>query len=318
MLFCANMKTCFLFPGQGAQYPGMGEDFWEASEAVRELFRKASLASGIDMKRLLFEAPPEELRATDKTQLAVTLINLASAQILKEKGIVMEGCAGFSLGEYAALHAAGVIALEDLFPIVKLRGDLMEKAARAADSAAGKSGMAAVLGLPVEKTEETLRSSGAEGVTVANYNSPVQAVISGTAEGLSTVEPLLKAAGAQRVLRLRVSGPFHSPLLKEAADAFQTALEGFTFSEPKLPVYSNVTGKVIGSAAEARALCGKQIVSPVQWTREEAALLDAGFTRFIEAGPGTVLTGLFKALKSDVMCAPAGEMPDVEKILSSK
>jgi [acyl-carrier-protein] S-malonyltransferase len=296
----------------------MGEDFWEASEAVRELFRKASLASGIDIKRLLFEAPAEELRATDKTQLAVTLINLAAAQILREKGVAMDGCAGFSLGEYAALHEAGVIRLEDLFPIVKIRGDLMEKASRALDTSAGKPGMAAVLGLPVEKTAEVVQSAASDGVFIANFNSPTQAVISGTAEGLAKVEPALKAAGAQRVLRLRVSGPFHCPLLADAAKAFQAALEDYTFSEPRLPVYSNVTGKVIGSAAEAKALCGKQIVSPVQWISVESSLLDAGFARFVEAGPGTVLMGLFKALKSDIVCAPAGEMPDVEKIVSSK
>jgi [acyl-carrier-protein] S-malonyltransferase len=310
------MRTCFLFPGQGAQYPGMGEDFWDSSESVRELFRQASLAAGIDMKRLLFEASAEELRSTDKTQLAITLMNLASAVMLGEKGIVMDGCAGFSLGEYAALHAAGVIRLEDLFPIVKIRGDLMEKASRSLDSASGKPGMAAVLGLPSEKVAATVQSMASTGVFIANHNSPVQMVLSGTPEGLAKAEAALKAAGAQRIVRLKVSGPFHSPLLADAAKAFEEALQGFTFSEPRLPVYSNVTGKLISSASEARTLCGKQIISPVRWVAVEESLLGDGFQRFVEAGPGTVLTGLFKALKSDVLCAPAGELPDIMKIVS--
>ena len=141
------MKTCFLFPGQGAQYPGMGKDLWDASDKVKELFRQASDASGMDLTRLLFEGSEEELKATDKTQVAVTLVNVAASLACRERGLEPAGFAGFSLGEYTALYEAGVLRLEDLFPIVKTRGLLMEKASRGADTAGGRAGMAAVIGL---------------------------------------------------------------------------------------------------------------------------------------------------------------------------
>lgn len=310
------MKTCFLFPGQGAQYPGMGEDLWNASQAVRDLFRKASEASGMDMEALLFKGSMADLQSTDKTQAAITLANISSAAVLREKGVVADCCAGFSLGEYAALFEAGVIRLEDLFPIVKIRGELMEKAARKLDSPAGKPGMAAVLGLSTEKVAAVVESLSDKGVYLANHNSPVQSVLSGTSAGIAAAEEALKAAGAKRIVRLKVSGPFHSPLMAEAKTEFEQELARFSFSDPRVPAYSNVTGKVIRTGNEARELCGKQLISPVRWVTVEESLVADGSSRFVEAGPGTVLTGLFKALKADVSCFPAGELPDIEKIVS--
>jgi [acyl-carrier-protein] S-malonyltransferase len=308
------MRTCFLFPGQGAQYPGMARDFWESSPAVKELFRRAAAASGMDMEKLLFEASAEDLQATDKAQVALTLASLSAAAVLRENGIGAEGTAGFSLGEYTALHEAGVISTEDLFPIVKVRGDLMEKAARGLDSGSGKPGMAAVLGLPAERVSAVVEGLSGSGVFVANHNSPTQVVVSGTAAGLAAAEEALKAAGARRIVRLKVSGPFHSPLMAEARAAFEEALRGFTFRDPRVPVYSNVTGKAIASGQEARELCGRQLVSPVRWVGVEESLQADGFTRFVEAGPGTVLTGLFKGLALDAPCSPAGTMESIRKL----
>jgi len=318
MLFCGDMKTCFLFPGQGAQYPGMARDMWESSARVKELFQSASDALRIDMKKLLFDSTDEELKATDKTQVALTLASLCSSTVLRERGINPDACAGFSLGEYAALCEAGVLKIADVFLIVRIRGDLMEKAARGLDSKDGAPGMAAVLGLAAEKTVSTLEALSSAGVYTSNYNSPVQVVISGTARGLAVAETELKAAGAKRLVRLQVSGPFHSPLMAEARAAFDAALASFTFADPAVPVYSNVTGKKIASGDEARELCGKQLVSMVRWVDVQEALLADGCDRFLEAGPGTVLTGLLRTLRPEARCSPAGTLVSIGRAVEEK
>ena len=318
MLFCGDMKTCFLFPGQGAQYAGMSKDLWESSPRVKELFQSASDAARMDMKKLLFDSSDEDLMATDKTQVAMTLACLCSSTVLQERGIVPEACAGFSLGEYAALCEAGVLKVADVFPIVRIRGELMEKAARGMDSKDGAPGMAAVLGLPAQKTVAAVEALSSSGVYPANYNSPVQVVVSGTAQGLAVAEKELKAAGAKRLVRLQVSGPFHSPLMAEARAAFDEALSAFSFSDPATAVYSNVTGKKLGSGAEARELCGKQLVSMVRWVDVQEALLADGCGRFFEAGPGTVLTGLLRALRPEAPCFPAGTLVAIGKALEAK
>ncbi|MGO9411599.1 MAG: ACP S-malonyltransferase [Spirochaetia bacterium] len=307
------MKNCFLFPGQGSQYPGMARDLWENVSAVKNLFAKASDASGIDAEKLLFESSEDDLRATDKTQIAITLANLAASLALKEAGVSLQGCAGFSLGEYAALCEAGVIRLEDVFPIVKTRGLVMERAARSLDGNAGAPGMAAVLGLAAEKVTAIVEPLSHAGVFIANLNSPSQVVVSGTATGLAIAEKSLKEAGARRFHRLSVSGPFHSPLLIEARRAFDEALAAYTFSDPKIPVYSNVTGRAITSGSEARRLCGEQVVSPVRWVAVEQSLFADGFDTFFEAGPGTVLAGLMKALLPEAVCHPAGTLQGIAK-----
>jgi [acyl-carrier-protein] S-malonyltransferase len=312
------MKTCFLFPGQGAQYPGMGRDLWEKSAGVKELFVRASDASGMDTRKLLFESSADELKATDKTQVAITLASLCSSAYLRELGVRIEGCAGFSLGEYAALYESGILGLDDVFPVVKMRGDIMEKTARAMDSSGGAPGMAAVLGLAYEKAASVVEGLASAGVHIANHNSPVQVVVSGTAAGLAKAEESLKAAGAKRLVRLAVSGPFHSPLMRQARVEYDAALAGIRFSDPRLPVYSNVTGQRIMTGAEARALCGEQLVSTVRWVAVEEALRADGFDRFLEAGPGTVLTGLMRALSPSLRCAPAGTAETIAKAAEEK
>jgi [acyl-carrier-protein] S-malonyltransferase len=307
------MKTCFLFPGQGAQYPGMAKDLWEASNSVKELFDKTSAVSGLDSRKLLFESSAEELKATDRTQVAMTLACLCSSAVLREKGFVPQAVAGFSLGEYAALHEAGVIRMEDLFPIVKIRGELMEKAARAMDSSDGAPGMIAVLGIPAERAAAAVEALGRTDVFLANHNSPGQVVISGTAVGLSKAEPALKEAGARRLVRLSVSGPFHSPLMVDARRAFDEALAPFVFSNPRMAVFSNVTGRAICTGTEAKELCGKQLVSLVRWVTVEESLLASGFDMLFEAGPGTVLAGLMRALRPEMRCLPAGTLEGIVK-----
>jgi [acyl-carrier-protein] S-malonyltransferase len=308
------VKTCFLFPGQGAQYPGMGKDLWEASDKVKELFRLASAASGLDLTRLLFEGSEEELKATDKTQIAVTLVNVAAGLVCKERGIEPSGFAGFSLGEYTALYEAGVLKLEDLFPVVKTRGILMEKASRGADTAGGRAGMAAVIGLGYPEARDALAKLQAEPVYLANYSSPQQVVLSGTAEALAKAEAVFKGAGARRFIVLKVSGPFHSPLLEEARRGLAEALAGYTFADPVRPVYSNVTGRRIASGAEARELAVRQVVSTVVWVEEEAGILADNVQRCLEVGPGSVLAGLWKSFSKDVPCLPAGKLEDIAKI----
>ena len=310
------MKTCFLFPGQGAQYPGMGKDLFEASAGVRELFAQASDATGLDLEALLFRGSAEDLQATNRTQIAVTLVNLAVARVLAERGIEAHGYAGFSVGEYAALAAAGVIADGDLFRIVQARGEAMEAASRGADTAAGPAGMAAVIGLAPERVTAAL--AGVDGAWAANFSSPAQVVLAGTAEGLAAAEQTCAAAGARRFVPLKVSGPFHSPLIESARERFAEVVAAFTFHDPARPVYANVTGRRIGSGAEAKRLCVEQIVSGVQWVTEINSLVEDGFGRFLETGPGTVLTGLLRGFDTDASCTPVGTMEQVDALAAAE
>lgn len=309
------MKTCFLFPGQGAQYPGMGKDLWEASPRVKDLFRVAAQATGMDVEKLLFEGSEEELKATDKTQVAVTLVNVAAAAVLEEKGVHADGYAGFSLGEYSALCLAGVLRLEDLFPIVKVRGELMEKAARALDTP-GKApaGMAAVLGLGYTAAQKALESLQGEKIYLANYSSPSQVVLGGTGEAIQKAEAVFKAAGAKRYIVLKVSAPFHTPLLEQARVGLEQVLAAVRFADPAKPVYSNASGRRIATGEEARRLCIEQAVSTVRWVDEENSILADGFRRCLEVGPGSVLSGLWKALSAEVPCLAAGKLEDILKV----
>ena len=308
------MKTAFLFPGQGAQYPGMARDLFDESARVRDLFALAADTTGIDVRRLLFEGSDDELKETVNTQLSVTLANLSAAAVLAERGIAADGAAGFSLGEYSALVETGVLKAAQVFPLVKLRGELMAKAAAALDRSAGDPGMAAVLGLSPDKVDEVLSESKITDLFGANYNSPVQVVISGTAAALAAGIEALKAAGARRVVPLKVSGPFHSPLLAAAGRDLEQALTAIEFRDPVKALYSNVTGAAVKTGAEAKTLAVRQVTAPVRWTAEEQTLLDAGFDRFVEAGPGAVLTGLWNAFHDAVPCLGGGKLEQIRQI----
>jgi [acyl-carrier-protein] S-malonyltransferase len=275
------------------------------------------------MTALLRDSDADTLKRTDISQPAITLANLAAAAALKEKGIEPSGCAGFSLGEYAALATAGVIGPADAFRLVAKRGEAMQKAADriAATSADGAApGMAAVLGLPPEKVEALVdewTKGGLAGLYAANYNSPGQVVLAGTSAALTEAETRFKEAGAKRVIRLKVAAPFHSPLLKEAGDEFAATLEGVVFADPKIPLFSNVTGKRITSGSEAKKFALRQIIEPVRWMAEETAIAAMNPAAALEVGPGKVLQGLWKDSGSAAPCFAAGTLADIDAAVAA-
>jgi [acyl-carrier-protein] S-malonyltransferase len=294
-------KYVFLFPGQGAQEPGMMKDLCGISGAARNCLTAISDAAGEDMAQLLWNTDAVTLSRTDRSQLAITAASLMALSALKEQGIIPAACAGFSLGEFPAFRAAGVLSFEDTVKVVKQRGIIMQAVceAIAAGSAGGRApGMAAVLGLPPEKVEEI--AAACDGVYAANLNSVKQTVVSGTADGLDKAEGLFKGAGARRMLRLAVAGPFHSPLMREAADKFAQAIANVRFNDPAIPLFSNVTGKRVTSGTELKKNAVLHLTLPVRWTDEEeaiGALIDsdtASQWTVLEVGPGRVLSGLWK------------------------
>ena len=304
------MKSCFLFPGQGAQYPGMGKDFYETSKAVRELFQLASDSTAMDLKKLIFEGSDEELKITKNTQIAMALVEAAAALCAREHAIVPAACAGFSVGEWPALAEAGVVSLADMFRLVGERGRLMDEAGKRS----GGSTMSAILMLAPEAIDKAIADAGLRQVWVVNYNSPSQCVISGTEADVAAAEVACKAAGAKRAVRLKVSGAFHSPIMAYARDGFAELVSDVAFSDPRIALFSNVTGKRISSGAEAKKLAVEQIVSPVRWIDEEKAILAAGFDTFFETGPGTVLAGLWKAVSPELACTPFGTLAEVSAV----
>ena len=323
MILTKDTKTAFLFPGQGAQYPGMGLDFCETgSAAVTELFSLASDITGRDMKALLQNSDEEILKRSDIAQPAIMLVNLSAMAFLRERGAVPRAVAGFSLGEYAALVCAGVISAECGFRLVARRGAVMQDAAdRLAETAGGQApGMAAVIGLAPETVESLIARWKAEGITDlygANFNSPRQVAVSGTQAALEAAEIKFREAGARRVLRLSVAGPFHSPLMAEAAAAFAPFLADAAFTDPAIPLYSNVTGKIIRSGEEAKQLALRHITESVRWTEEEAALAGGGVDAVLETGPGKVLAGLWKDTGNSISCYGAGTVREIEPLFGS-
>lgn len=315
-----NKRYAFIFPGQGAQYQGMALDFLETgSTAVKDLFDLASAAVGKDMQAQLRDTDAETLMRTDVSQPAITLANLAAAAYLAEQGIRPIACAGFSLGEYAALAVSGVISTEECFRLVKARGEFMQEACdRLRSGAEDAPGMVAVIGLPPEQVEALIAewtTAGLAGLYAANINSKRQVVISGTAAALTEAEKRFKEAGARRVLRLMVAGPFHSPLMAEAAEKFRPVLEAAIFHDPAIPLFSNVTGKRIGSGEEAKKLAPEQITSPVRWIAEEQALNDLeSFDAVLETGPGKALQGFWRDFGSTQPVYPAGTIEDIKNL----
>jgi [acyl-carrier-protein] S-malonyltransferase len=306
------LKTSYLFPGQGAQYPGMGKDLFDSSEEVRRLFSEASDIAHKNFEKLLFEGSEEELKATENTQIAVTLVNLASSQVLRERGIVPDSCAGFSLGEYSALHQAGVFSRSDVLTLVDKRGELSDWASRRLDTQDGPPGMMAVLGLDID--EVTTAIGETESVFIANHSGPNQVVLAGTEKGLATAERLLDEADAPKLVRLKVSAPFHSPLMEEARTVFSDFISGIQFSDPGIPVFANVTGLPLNNGDEVRKYCLEQLVSPVQWVACQKGLMERNPERVLETGPGTVLTGLWKTLRNGLRCKPAGTLEYIDVI----
>ncbi|MDR3019323.1 MAG: ACP S-malonyltransferase [Treponema sp.] len=310
-------NVVYLFPGQGAQYPGMAVDLLSAN-AVKSLFETASEIFGKDAEELL-KSDADTLKRTDVSQPAITLANLAAAAFLGEQGFAPAAAAGFSLGEYAALVSSGIITAADCFRLVKARGEAMQKTADNLREASGGDasaapGMAAIVGLAPDQVEELISKWTADGVKdlyAANINSPKQVVVAGTAAALTEAENRFKEAGAKRVIRLQVAGPFHSPLMADSAEAFAPVLEAVSFSDPVIPVFSNVTGKQITSGEEAKKLALQQITNPVRWVQEQAAIAALGIGVCLEVGPGKVLQGLWKDSGSEHPIHAAGTAEDI-------
>jgi len=314
-------KVFFLFPGQGSQYPGMGLDLLDISAEAKKIFATASAVLGLDMAALIRDSDPETLKRTDVSQSAISAASLAAAACLKERGICPTACAGFSLGEYPALACAGILSVEDCFRLTDKRGKAMQAAVdRIRQSGADAPGMAAVIGLTPEQVEaliaewKTDANSALSDLYAANINSPKQTVVSGSAAALAEAENRFKEAGAKRFLRLQVAGPFHSPFMKEAAEAFAPALESVVFNDPAIPVFSNVTGKQLLTGAEAKALALRQIVEGVRWTGEEAALAALQPEALLETGPGKVLQGLWRDTGSAIPCYAAGTATEIDEL----
>ncbi len=283
------MSYLFLYPGQGSQSVGMGKDFYETFGTVKKRIDEANEILGRDIRTLMFAGPEDELKATQNTQPALFAVEAAITDVLQEKGITPVCAMGHSLGEYSALYAAGIFSFEDGLQIVAKRGELMAEA-----GVQSRGAMAAVIGLSREVIAGVL-SEITDGVVVpANENTPEQIVISGDIPGIDAAFGKLTEAGAKRVVRLPVSGAFHSPLMQPAADAFQPFLDAFTFNTPQCPVISNVTARPETDQSVIKGLLVKQLLSPVRWVDSVAEADRQEIERYLEVGPGSVLKGLVR------------------------
>ena len=278
----------FVFPGQGAQFPGMGKDLYETYSVAKKLFDKANNILGFDIIKIMFEGTAEELKQTKVTQPAVFLHSVISA-ICAGENAQYDMVGGHSLGEFSALVAAKVLSFEDGLKLVSKRAMAMQKACEAAPST-----MAAIIGLPDEKIEEICSSISKPGniVVPANYNNPGQLVISGNNDAVNQACDALKSAGAKRALLLPVGGAFHSPLMQPAKDELQAAIEETEFSVPSVKVYQNVDAKAHTCPEEIKKNLIAQLTAPVKWTYEVQAMVADGATDFTECGPGKALQGM--------------------------
>ncbi len=288
-------KTAFLFPGQGSQSVGMGFDFYQEFVFVKELFEMASEICKINISELCFKGPMEELTKTINLQPSVTAVNLACLAAVEKEGIVPAFLAGHSLGEYSALCAAGVISREDTFRLVYKRGELMHR-----ESVKYQGAMHAIIGLSVEDIELIIAEVTNEGiVSVANHNTMTQIVITGEPEAVNRVSSLASGKGAKSV-PLKVSGAWHSRLIKGAENDFEKYLDSIPFGKHSIPVVHNVTADLSTDPSETRVLMVKQLCSPVKWFDSIRRLIDEEVEIFAEIGPGRVLAGLMgKILPKD-------------------
>lgn len=286
----------FVFPGQGAQFVGMGKDLYDNDPKAKELFEKANDILGYRITDIMFNGTDDELKQTKVTQPAVFLHSVIKALTLGD-GFDAAMVAGHSLGEFSALVAAGALSFEDGLRLVYARAMAMQKACDIAPST-----MAAIVGLPDDKIEEVCAEINREGhvVVPANYNCPGQLVISGNIEAISEACEKLKAAGAKRALPLKVGGAFHSPLMQPAKDELQAAIEQTQFQTPKIPIYQNVDGKPHTDAAEIKANLIAQLTSSVRWTSCVKNMIADGATEFTECGPGKALQGMIGRIDKGV------------------
>jgi len=283
----------YVFPGQGAQYPGMGKDLYEKSDLARQLFNQANDILGFDITKIMFEGTEEQLKETKVTQPAIFLHSVIMAEVLGDK-FQPDMVAGHSLGEFSALVAAGAMAFEDGLRLVSKRAEAMQKACELAPST-----MAAILGLDDEVVEKACQEID-EVVVAANFNCPGQVVISGSVEGVDQAIEKLTQLGARRAVKLKVSGGFHSPFMKPAEEELAAAIRETTFSRPVCPVYQNVDALPHTDPQEIKENLIRQLTSPVRWTQSVRNMIKDGATEFVEVGPGNVLQGLIRKIDRSV------------------
>ncbi len=295
-------KLVFMFPGQGSQYVGMGKEFYENIPVCKEVFDLASEASGFDVAKICFEEN-DEINITEYTQIAMLATEAAIYAALKEKGFTPDVTAGLSLGEYGALIASGVMSMKDAFAVIRKRGIYMQNAVPTGGA------MSAVLGLDAAAIEKVCEET--EGiVSIANYNCPGQIVITGESAAVEAAGAALKEAGAKRVVPLKVSGPFHSQMLKGAGEQLGEALKDVAVAEEFIPYVANVTADYVTNAADVKPLLEKQVAASVRWQQTIEKLIADGADTFVEIGPGKTLSGFMRKINRDVTVYNIDKMED--------
>lgn len=302
-------KMAFVFPGQGAQYVGMGKDFYESFPECREVFEVASEASGLDLAALCFEEN-ERIHQTEYTQICMLAAEMAVLRAVERRGIVSDVNAGLSLGEYGALVASKVMDLRDACKVVRKRGILMQEAVPTGGA------MAAVMAMEASVIERICEETQGI-VSIANYNCPGQIVITGEEGAVDAACEALKAAGAKRTIRLKVSGPFHSKMLSEAGEKLLEVLRDVELREFTTPYVTNVTADYVTSMEGIKELLGKQVSSSVRWQQSVERMIADGVDTFVEMGPGKTLSGFMRKISRDVTMYNIENMADYEKVVSA-
>ncbi len=303
-------KIAFVFPGQGAQHAGMGKEFYERSEKAREIFDLASKATGLDIPALCFEEN-EKLNETQYTQIAILACEAAILGAVREAGLAADISAGLSLGEYGALITSGVLDMETAFRVVRQRGIFMQEAVPTGGA------MAAVIGMDGEQIRKICQETEGR-VSVANYNCPGQVVITGEDTAVERAGMALKEAGARRVLPLKVSGPFHSPMLEGAGKKLAEVLKTVTVQAPVTPYVTNVTAEYVTEEEAIKELLAKQVASSVLWQQSVERMIADGVDTFVEIGPGKTLTGFLRKIDCSVKGFSIEKPEDLEKVLESR